>query len=316
MRHFMQPLTQLFLNTHRQAVTEGWEVHISVVLDRKALQLYDQALVRATARWKSKQKNNPQTVSGTADLQRLIREELVVELTRLLSRANLCDPIAYEALKQAVQNWCPWEIGAQQPGVLIRETLLSLLPQSRKKQALDGLCNNYRDHLATVIEGHLSSDYPAIHAQLSAEQSRVFGAPPFENGEPRALSIDSRCQVLDRFVAEQAQSLQKPSVALTGAIDKYRAVAGLQESLKTPIKSVTAQLQDFSQQFKTVKPVIEQDRDSWAVKFVKGVATLLSLGAAALFGIWHIQGKNTAEKIEQALSTSTPDLSATTQGRK
>lgn len=300
MRHFMKPLTQLFLRTHRKAVKEGWEFNISLVLDRKALQLYDQALARTMSRLRNKHKDK---APDTTAVQRLIREELAVSLTQLLSRTHLRDSATYTALKQAVQNWCPWEVGTQQPGQLIRETLLSLLPVAQKKQQLEGLCNEYRNHLATEIKDHLKSDYPSIHAQITNEQSRVFGAPPFEDGEPRALSIDSHCQSLDRFVAEQARHLPKPSVPLARAIDKYRAVTTLQNSLKTPIKTVNAQLQDFSQQFQANRTVIEKDRDSLAMKFVKGVATLLSLGSAMLLlGIWKIKGKDVSQKISETLA--------------
>ena len=54
--------------------------------------------------------------------------------------------------------------------------------------------------------------------------------------------------------------------------------------------------------------VIEQGRDSLAMKFLKSAATVLSLGAAHLFGIWRVKGQGVAKKIEAALTAPAPHL--------
>lgn len=57
----------------------------------------------------------------------------------------------------------------------------------------------------------------------------------------------------------------------------------------------------FTEAFKNVKPVIEQRQDSFAIKFLKAVATILSLGTLIFFGIWQVKGRELAKKVDQAL---------------
>jgi hypothetical protein len=300
MRH-LKSFADLFLQTHPTAVADGSTWNINVALDRQALQLYEQAEAAATQRLKNK-KQPP----SEATIQRLVQQELAVRLTALLSHAALNDETAYRTFQQAVRQWSPWAVEAQSAGQQVRDTMLSLLPIVRKKQQLQTLCNDYRDHLAAEIQDHLKNDHPKAYAQLCADQSRVFGAPPFENGEPRAFCIDSRAQAMDRFVQEQATHLPKPSVALAKAVEKYRAVTQLTACLQTPIQTAAAQIQAFSQQFSAAKPVIEQDRDSWAMTFLKGVATVFSLGAAILCGIWRVKGQAVTQNIETTLAPPLP----------
>ena len=67
-------------------------------------------------------------------------------------------------------------------------------------------------------------------------------------------------------------------------------------------------MKDFRAQFKIQRPVIEQDRDSWAMKFAKGVATVLSLGVAWLCGIWNVKGQETAGDLQTTLDKPLPPI--------
>ncbi len=113
--------------------------------------------------------------------------------------------------------------------------------------------------------------------------------------------IDARPPV-EKMTSEPTRDIGKSSQPPSLAVQKYQAVSALQATLTTPVKSATEQLKDFRAQFKVQSAVIEQDRDSWAVKFCKGVVTVLSLGVAWAMGIWNIKGKEAAGKLQTTLN--------------
>ena len=114
---------------------------------------------------------------------------------------------------------------------------------------------------------------------------------------------------MDRFVADHPQGISNGSDSLNAAIKKYAAVNMMVSALTTP-QPVDQQLQSFKQTFQSQSRIIEKDRDSWGMKFMKGVATVLSLGIAWACGIWNVKGQQAAEKITEALKppASTPGL--------
>jgi len=70
--------------------------------------------------------------------------------------------------------------------------------------------------------------------------------------------------------------------------------------------STYQQLQNFKHIFQSQRKIIEKDRDSWGMKFIKGVATVLSLGIAWACGIWNVKGQQAAQKMDQALLPPPP----------
>ena len=103
------------------------------------------------------------------------------------------------------------------------------------------------------------------------------------------------------IIANQNQYIVNPEKPLSFALEKYKVISRLQESLNTPIKSAPEQLKDFKQKFFTERLILEKNRDKPATVFLKGVATLLSLGLAYALGIWNVKGKQTAANLQQAL---------------
>ena len=117
------------------------------------------------------------------------------------------------------------------------------------------------------------------------------------------MLVKDRRSPVDRLASEPSRYIQDPDKPLDRALQKYQAVSQLEAALATPVKSATEQVKDFNQVFKVQRPLLEKDRDSLAMKFLKGVATVLSLGIAWGLGIWGIKGKVAAEKIQQVLET-------------
>src|SRR5580692_9106222 len=98
----MKNFQTLFLKAHRESVKNKLDVNISVALDDKVKQLYDQASANMQRRLRNKQ--------GISALQQntVLIEELTVLLTQHCDKSDLLNPVKYEALSLSVQRWCPW----------------------------------------------------------------------------------------------------------------------------------------------------------------------------------------------------------------
>ena len=103
----MKNLQKLLLNAQRESVKNKLDVNISLALDDKVKQLYDQASANAQRRLRNKKE-----VSASQQNTVLI-EEFSVLLTQHCDKSDLLDPVKYEALSLSVQRWCPWEVESQ-----------------------------------------------------------------------------------------------------------------------------------------------------------------------------------------------------------
>jgi hypothetical protein len=292
----MRHLIELFLNKTKNPSAEFCEGNFS--LDEAAIQCYAQATAEIQKRQRHQTNLNPAATEQT------LRKTLAAISTNALCDVDLRDFSAYCTFTKTVQRWRPRQKKAQQAGQYIRQILLELLPAIRKKQQLETLCRDYKNHLTKTIETGLKSEYPDIYRQYQQAEPRMFGAPPDEDGQPCLHKVPTTFQRIDRLVTEKAAQMKKSSPELEAAIQKYQAVATLEATLQVPIYSVKTQLTHFSREFETQQTVIAKDRDSLAIKFVKGLATILSLGFAGLLGIWGVRGKTAANDMTQVLSTA------------
>ena len=160
----------------------------------------------------------------------------------------------------------------------------------------------YKAHLTTEIEKQVKNDHEQAYLTCSNGRTTLFGAEPVANRPQVKMITDKRLPV-ERLAAEPSRYLQNPDKPLTLVLQKYQTVSQLEATLATPVKSATEQVKDFNQIFKAQRSLLEKDRDSLAMKFIKGIATVLSLGIAWGMGIWGIKGKATTEKVQQVLKT-------------
>ena len=213
----------------------------------------------------------------------------------------------YSALGNAIRRWCPWQPNQQQVCLEVQKTLLTLLPVARQKQELQQLCQGYRNHLAVAVEKEAKNDSEQNYMVNTQKRTLLFGAPPV-NGRAQVKMVTDARPSAEKLVTGPTRAVGKPDQPLSLAVQKYQAVSALQATLNTPVKSAPEQMKDFRAEFKTQRPVIEQDRDSWAMKFAKGVATVLSLGAAWLCGIWNVKGQEAANGLQTTLDKPLPPL--------
>jgi hypothetical protein len=293
----MSKLIEQFLETHRQCTAQNSVFNISQALDREARAMIEQAQAETQRRSKGK----------TADAnhqQKVFNAVLAAHLTRLLDKVDLLNITRYSTLGNAIRRWCPWQSGQQQMYLKVQKALLTLLPLARQKQELRQLCQNYRNYLAVEVEKEAKND-PEQNYVVNIQMGTL--APPVKNHAQIKIVADSRPSA-EKLVIGPTQATRKPDQSPSLAVQKYQAVSALQATLSTPVKSAPEQMKDFKAQFRIQRPVIEQDRDSFAMKFVKGVATVLTLGVAWLCGIWNVKGQEAAGELQTALDKPLPPV--------
>lgn len=221
-------------------------------------------------------------------------------LTSLLDSADLLNPQVYLSLTSAILNWCPWQARKQVLCLKIKNSLLRLLPIARQKQQLQRLCRQYREHLQVELESQLQNQHKQTYLTYAKRNTIIFAAPP-QSDRAQAILVKDPRPALDKIIAGQNSYIIHSSKSLSFALEKYKVVSQLQESLNTPVKSAPEQLKDFKQKFLAKRSILEKNRDNLSILFLKGVATVFSLGLAYAFGIWNVKGKQTAANLQQAL---------------
>ncbi len=289
----MRKLMEQFLETHRKSLAVNSIVNINMDIDRETLEIYAQAQNEAQKRSRNKS-------AEAAD--RILNNALAVRLTPLLAKIDLLNAANYRILTGAIKRWCPWQKDKQKACLQVQKVLLTLLPAAQQKQQLETLCQEYKAHLKNWIEEEVKNNHDYAYITCSTSRTMIFGAAPVADRPQISLVKDKRSPV-ERLAAEPSRYLLNPDKPLALALQKYQTVSQLEATLATPVKSATEQVKDFNQVFKAQRSLLEKDRDSLAIKFLKGVATVLSLGIAWGLGIWGVKGKVTAGKVQQVLET-------------
>ncbi len=219
-------------------------------------------------------------------------------VTAELMRVNLADTQQFNAVFSALEDWQP-----DQKCQIVRKVLLNVLPQARQKQQLQVICQDYKLHLKEDIVHELKDKHPQEYALFTANK-KIRGVPLPDSGK-LPQQVTQAGKNMDRFVADHPQGIPNGSKSLNAAIKKYAAIDAMVSTLSTP-QPVHQQLQSFEKTFQSQSKIIEKDRDSWGTKFMKGVATVLSIGIAWACGIWNVKGQQAAEKITETLKPPAP----------
>lgn len=268
----MSQLIEQFLKTHQRCTGLRSIMNISTELDQEAISIYYQAETEMEWRLiKEKTFNVNQK-------NKIFYTALSARLSQLLAETDLLNSDHYETLTHAIKNWCPWQVKEQKNCLYLQDTLLKLLPLARKKQEIDQLCQEYQHHLKSEIENEMQDHHKQAYGVYSNNQSALF-----------------------KWAAESHPYIKNPHIKLSKALQKYQAVSELRNALMTPSQSANEQLQNFQQIFTAKRQILEKDRDSHAMKFAKGIVTLLSLGVAWFLGVWDVEGKMTTEKMQNIL---------------
>lgn len=266
-------------------------LHQDARADKTALCLFDKAQRRAQRRYPiqdtEKQHSFVDAEAIAAELEWLLRGELY--------HVNLLDAAQYQAVLAAIEMWNPvypfHESAIRQRCGFIQNGLLGLLPQLKRQQQLKQLCQEYHQHLVLTAVQHLKSQRQPI---ASIQAIPFMPLPPSSKTQTQTDHSTATSWHSNAYLSKTTQKLQ--------------AVEALQQTLQTR-QDISSQCRSFQQIFKANRQIIEQDRDSTAMTFVKAVVTVFSLGLAALFGIWGVKGQKTVQKIEAVWQSPTPDIS-------
>lgn len=82
---------------------------------------------------------------------------------------------------------------------------------------------------------------------------------------------------------------------------KYNSVQNLIKILNNSGQQDEQKLSLFASAYKINKLLIETRRDHAGITFLKGVATVISFGIAALLGIWNVKGKDLTQQIDSSI---------------
>jgi hypothetical protein len=260
--------------------------------DKRAVALYRKAIRRAQRRCKKSDLSENDSDWLGADA---VAEQLEWLLRGACYFVDCRDGAAYQRLNQAILNWQP---ATTDQRVLIacgmvQNGLLSLLPQLQQKQRLEHLCEQYEIHLARAASEEAQTSPPPSPEHLAASMDLPLSV--------QALVTHSRSP--------------SPAVSEFGAvsdslylIQEKQASVNRMRQVWTTRQDLSTQYRNFQTAFQQERRVLEKDRDSKTMIFVKAVLTILSFGLAAICGIWSIKGEQMGKQIDQVLETPGPGM--------
>lgn len=234
-----------------------------------------------------------------------IAEALAIRLTADLAKIDLLDARKYGLIQAALKAWGPAGVSEnQRQCTLVRKALLELLPLARKKQELAAQCKVYKAHLSKEIAAGVASEHPEPGQKekilKTIQKAGVLRSPVSEAETPK----------WEQRIQQQAQHMPISEEGVSKAVEKYCLVSAMQRTLNSE-KPASVQISDFRQALQKSKPVLEKNRDSAGMVFLKAVLTVLSVGLAIPLGLWNVKGDRTAHDLQQTLDTrETPRASA------
>lgn len=156
-----------------------------------------------------------------------------------------------------------------------------------KIEQLKPLCRQYIEHLETVIENHIKKQAPNLHGKI------------FED-ETIEKALDARNGGVD---FNQFNELMDNNDHFKLAVEKYRVVSTMLCLLEDKEMNSQSQLKSFKTAFQANTKLLNTRRDSAGMTFIKGVATVLSLGCILLFkNFWKPESQKKAQEMESILT--------------
>ncbi len=229
-----------------------------------------------------------------------IKAGVQARVTAELDSVNLHDPNQFDRLQRLIVDWHPNPTHDNfRACEAVKKALIHCTADAHKKQQLQRACQEYKAHLAADIRSELNSAFPEVSRKYG------FDLPEPTTSYKKPLRPTEKPSALESFLIKESKSLPlNQHEGLQKAVKKYEAVTTLQYTLLTA-KPAPAQIQEFKQTLEKQKPVLEAHRDSTAMRFLKGVTTILTLGVAALCGIFSVKGEKASEKMQGIVNRPT-----------
>ena len=180
---------------------------------------------------------------------------------------------------------------------------------TKKIETLKPICNQYIQHLTTIIEKHIKEKNIKLH-------NRIFRGEEIKNvldannpNERKDIIIEGGVHRLDEVFGgiecpePELQDLINSDSNFKLAVNKYRAVSGMLSKLEDEDQCSQGKLESFKTTFYENKNLLHTRRDGAGMTFLKAVATVLSLGSVLLFkNFWKPESKKKYQDIESVLT--------------
>jgi hypothetical protein len=262
----------------------------STTLGQEAQRLYQDA----TEQMRRNRQGFTQEYKVTEDK---IKAGVQARVTAELDSVNLHDLNQFKRIQRLIIEWNPDKSHDHFRACdAVKKALMTCLIDACKKQQLQRACQEYKAHLAAEIRSELTNAFPNVSHQHG------FDLPEPATSFKKPLRPTERQSTLDYFLTHETKSLPlSQHEGLQKAVKKYEALTTLQHTLVTD-KPAPVQVQEFKQTLQQQKPVLEAHRDSAAMRFLKGVTAVLTLGIAALCGIFSVKGEEASKNMQKVIN--------------
>lgn len=186
--------------------------------------------------------------------------------------------------------------------------VVSVLREIKIKQ-LNTACDNYLTYLAELIRNHIRKEDRLLHDTIFKDEviENVFIAET-KTYEMKTIPCSSTHRLYEEVCNKNIESeglevLGTKDSTFKLALEKYKAVSAMKETLSAENESAADRIGNFKGSFQEHSGLLQTRRDSAAMTFLKVVATVLSLGIVlAVSNFWKPKSKETAEDIEHILT--------------
>ncbi|QBR84947.1 hypothetical protein E3983_11650 [Legionella israelensis] len=167
---------------------------------------------------------------------------------------------------------------------------------------LNALCDSYLSYLEKIIKDHIKEKNQKLF-------NNMFSSPEEEEGnniemkEKASISLSEALTNLNEKDNTDLNTLKNDDFCFKLACNKYDTVKEMKDILNDDKKPSAKKLSDFKHTFNANRDLLNKRRDNAGTTFLKGVATVLSLGFVLLLykNFWKPESQKTAEQIDLVL---------------
>ena len=261
---------------------------------------------------------------NTPDFLNSLRSELVklIGTTPLTLKPNPSE--VHEWLspeKQSAKNFLQSLTALQNPKEIVNKAKNDILNNERlllnkqdetKIAFLKKECSDYQfilvDELKKIDPAFFNEIFNQSSTMKLDEKNKTFihSVPTIDEGMQFLFNLqqDTTPNTLSAFQAEQFRKINSTHpIVMTSILEKYHAISEMKNTLEEKSSAPSRKLASFSHQFNThhstLKKEIGSKPDTKGIILVKVIATFLSLGLAAAFGIWRKKDGKSNEMVKK-----------------
>lgn len=181
------------------------------------------------------------------------------------------------------------------------DPFITAIQEERKVAHLNALCDSYLSYLEKIIKDHIKEKNQELFNNMffPAEEE----GNNIEMKEKASISLSEALTNLNEKDNTDLNTLKNDDFCFKLACNKYDTVKKMKDILNDDKKPSAKKLSDFKHTFNANRDLLNKRRDNAGTTFLKGVATVLSLGFVLLLykNFWKPESQKTAEQIDHVL---------------